>query len=316
MPSLRSPLHGSSYSQQHIWHVQARPIHTAQPARSPRRSRRGGSGGGGGAPGPEGAYGLPGGGPYSSAPWCEQEEVPKARSTELRSSWASSTCASFASVNSASRSASRIPCSASSASRRASVQGRAGGGQRIPGARRGVSFPVLHGVQEMREPSEEPPGLGERLRVAGPPGQDRGVREGGGGRGLGRFGDGQQRGARARRAPRCPPAGPRRRPARRCRSRRRNRYGHPPGPSSRRPGGPRAPPAGGPTARPRRPCDRAPSPRRAPARRRPRAGLPHPGRPRRSAFRAMDRAPPCAAILWRARPEPPSEPISASRRSS
>lgn len=52
---------------------------------------------------------------------------------------------------------------------------------------------VLHGVQEMREPSEEASGLGERFGVAGPSGQDRGVGEGGGGRRLGRFGDREDR---------------------------------------------------------------------------------------------------------------------------
>lgn len=69
----------------------------------------------------------------------------------------------------------------------------AGGRERVPGSRRGVSFPVLHGVQQMREPPEEPAGLGERLGVARPPGQDGRVREGGGGRGLGGLRDGQKR---------------------------------------------------------------------------------------------------------------------------
>jgi hypothetical protein len=66
-----------------------------------------------------------------------------------------------------------------------------GGGQRVPGARRGVSFPVLHGIQQVRQPPEQAPGLGERLGVVRASGQDRGVREGGGGRRLGRFGDGR-----------------------------------------------------------------------------------------------------------------------------
>ncbi len=69
---------------------------------------------------------------------------------------------------------------------------RPGGGERVPGAGRGVGRPVLHGVQEVGEPAEEPPGLGERHGVVRPPGEVRGVREGGGGRGLGRLGDGEQ----------------------------------------------------------------------------------------------------------------------------
>ncbi len=66
------------------------------------------------------------------------------------------------------------------------------GGERVPGARRGVGFLVLHGVEEMGEPAEEASGLGERLRVVRPPGEVRGVRERGRGRGLGRLGDGEQ----------------------------------------------------------------------------------------------------------------------------
>jgi hypothetical protein len=50
----------------------------------------------------------------------------------------------------------------------------------------------------MREPSEEPAGLGERLRVVGPAGEDGGVREGGRGGRLGGLGDRQERGAGAR----------------------------------------------------------------------------------------------------------------------
>ena len=90
----------------------------------------------------------------------------KARSTERRSSCTSSTCASLSSVNSASRSASRIPCSASSHEPPGLGERGAGGGERVPGTRRGVSFLVLHGVQQMREPPEEPAGLGERFGVA------------------------------------------------------------------------------------------------------------------------------------------------------
>ncbi|GAA3240189.1 hypothetical protein GCM10020256_62000 [Streptomyces thermocoprophilus] len=45
----------------------------------------------------------------------------------------------------------------------------------------------------MCEPAEEPSGLGERCRVAGPSGEDRGVRERGGGGGLGGLGDGEDR---------------------------------------------------------------------------------------------------------------------------
>ncbi len=74
-------------------------------------------------------------------------------------------------------------------------QGCSGGCQGVPRTRRGVSFPVLHGVQEVGEPAEEPAGLGERLGVAGPPGEYRGVRERRGGGGLGRLGDRQDRGA-------------------------------------------------------------------------------------------------------------------------
>ncbi len=69
----------------------------------------------------------------------------------------------------------------------------AGRGERVPGTRRRVGLLVLHGVQEMREPAEEAPCLGEGRCVGGPSGQDRGVRERGGGGGLGRFGDGQDR---------------------------------------------------------------------------------------------------------------------------
>lgn len=210
-PSLRSRLHGSSYSPQHSRHVQAGPAHTAQPASSPRRSRRGGWGGGNGPPGPPGgAYGPD----SEGADPCAQEAVPKARSTEVRSSCTSSRWASPLSTlcfsgetpdpQATSRSASRIPCRASSASRRASASGVpvADGGPprersrawgRVPGARRGVSFPVLHRVQETGEPPEQPPGLGERPGVARPSGQDGGVREGRRGRRLGRFGDGQNR---------------------------------------------------------------------------------------------------------------------------
>ncbi|QES23038.1 hypothetical protein DEJ46_31180 [Streptomyces venezuelae] len=144
-PSRRWRLHGSSKVPQHIWQVQARPTQRAHPAMSPRRL--GGSGGNGppgppgppgpgayGPPGPAGppgayglpgvAYGFPGTGPCAcGAPCpapCEQLVVPKARSTELRSSWARRTWTSLSSANSASRRASRIPCRASSASRRAS----------------------------------------------------------------------------------------------------------------------------------------------------------------------------------------------------
>ncbi len=46
--------------------------------------------------------------------------MPKARSTDRRSSWTSRTCTSLESANSASRSARRMPCTASSHSRRAS----------------------------------------------------------------------------------------------------------------------------------------------------------------------------------------------------
>ncbi|CAM5623285.1 hypothetical protein SMICM304S_01134 [Streptomyces microflavus] len=70
----------------------------------------------------------------------------------------------------------------------------AGHGERVPGARRGVSFPVLHGVQQMREPPEEASGLRERGGVLRLPGEDGGVGEGRRGGGLGGFGDRQQRG--------------------------------------------------------------------------------------------------------------------------
>lgn len=59
----------------------------------------------------------------SSWSWCPHPEVPNARSTDRPSSCASSRCASLPSVNSTSRSASRIPCRASSASLRASTSG-------------------------------------------------------------------------------------------------------------------------------------------------------------------------------------------------
>lgn len=70
--------------------------------------------------------------------------------------------------------------------------GGSGGGQRVPGTRCRVGFPVLHGVQEMGQPSEEAAGLGERRGVAGSPGEHGGVREGRRGGGLGRLGDGEQ----------------------------------------------------------------------------------------------------------------------------
>lgn len=68
---------------------------------------------------------------------------------------------------------------------------RTRGGQRVPGAGRGIGLPVLDGVQQMREPPEQPAHLGERLGIPRPPGENRRVREGGGGRRLGRLGHGQ-----------------------------------------------------------------------------------------------------------------------------
>ncbi len=76
--------------------------------------------------------------------------------------------------------------------------GGAGGGQRVPGALGGVRGAVLHGVEEVGQPSEEPAGLGQRCGVPGAAREDRGVREGGGGRRLGGFGDDGQRGSGAR----------------------------------------------------------------------------------------------------------------------
>lgn len=72
------------------------------------------------------------------------------------------------------------------------LAGGAGGGERVPGAGRGVGGLVLDGVEEVGEAAEEAAGLGERRRVVRPAREDGGVREGGGGRGLGRFGDGEQ----------------------------------------------------------------------------------------------------------------------------
>ena len=69
------------------------------------------------------------------------------------------------------------------------------GGERVPGAGGGVRLPVLHRVQQMREPPEEAPGLGERCGVVRPSGEHGGVREGRRGRRLGRLGDRQDRGA-------------------------------------------------------------------------------------------------------------------------
>ncbi len=69
----------------------------------------------------------------------------------------------------------------------------AGRGERGPGAAGGVGRAGLHGVQQVREPAEQAPGLGERCGVARPSGQVRGVGEGRGGGGLGRFGDGEDR---------------------------------------------------------------------------------------------------------------------------
>lgn len=57
-------------------------------------------------------------------------------------------------------------------------EGRSGGGERVPGTRRRVSFPVLHGVQQMGQPPEEPSGLGERRRVLRLAREHGGVREG------------------------------------------------------------------------------------------------------------------------------------------
>lgn len=71
----------------------------------------------------------------------------------------------------------------------------AGGGERVPGARRGVGLPVLDRVQQVGEPPEEPAGLRERRGVLRLPREVGGVGEGGGGGGLGGFGDRQQRGA-------------------------------------------------------------------------------------------------------------------------
>ncbi len=65
---------------------------------------------------------------------CPQEVVPKARSTEVRSSCTSSRWASPASANSTSRSASLMPCRASSHSRRAS-------GSEVPVAVSGFQAP-------------------------------------------------------------------------------------------------------------------------------------------------------------------------------
>lgn len=71
----------------------------------------------------------------------------------------------------------------------------AGRGERVPGTRRGVSFLVLHGIQQMRQASEEAARLGQRLRVLRLAREYRGVGEGRRGGGLGGFGDRGQRGA-------------------------------------------------------------------------------------------------------------------------
>ena len=164
------------------------------PASSPRRSRRAARGAAAGPGPPGGAYGLPGaasGRPRPSPHEAAVAEGPVHGAAQLvREQHDAPACRRS---NSASRSASRMPCSASSAQPPGLGERGAGRGERVPGARRGVSFLVLHGVQQMREPAEEPAGLGERLGVARPPGEDGGVREGGGGRRLGRFGDRQQR---------------------------------------------------------------------------------------------------------------------------
>ncbi len=68
-------------------------------------------------------------------------------------------------------------------------QVRARPGHRIPGAARGVLGQVLDGVQQMREPPEEPPRLRQRRDVAGPPGQYGRMPEGRAGRRLRRLGD-------------------------------------------------------------------------------------------------------------------------------
>ncbi len=71
----------------------------------------------------------------------------------------------------------------------------AGGVERVPRAARGVGLLVLGGVQQVRQPSEQPPGLGQRRLVPRPAGQHGGVRERGGGGGLGGLGDQQHRAA-------------------------------------------------------------------------------------------------------------------------
>lgn len=73
-----------------------------------------------------------------------------------------------------------------------------GGGERVPGARDGVGALVLHRVEQVREAAEVPAGLGQRGGVAWPSGQLRGMREGGGRRGLRRLGHHQHGGAEAR----------------------------------------------------------------------------------------------------------------------
>ncbi len=72
------------------------------------------------------------------------------------------------------------------------LAGGAGRGERVPGAARRVGGLVLHGVEEVGEPAEEAAGLGERRGVLRAAREDGGVGEGGGGRGLGRLGDGEQ----------------------------------------------------------------------------------------------------------------------------
>ncbi len=76
----------------------------------------------------------------------------------------------------------------------------AGRGQRVPGARGGVGGLVLGGVEEVGEPAEQPPGLGERGGVARAAGDHGGVGEGRRGGGLGGLGDQQDGSAGPQRA--------------------------------------------------------------------------------------------------------------------
>ncbi len=284
-PSLRSPLHGRGTCRSTTG--------TCRPApptpRSPRAVRAGCRAA---APGAAAHRGL-------GAPEFREGRTGGRRARRRRcrrpgrrscpSSCTSSRCTSRPSANSASRSASRTPCTASSASRRASVSG-------VPVAVSGFQAPdaasaSLSSTASRRWASrpKRRPASASGSALSGRPARYAVCANAA----AVAVSVGSVTASRAypdRRAPRCRPAGPRRPPARRCRSRRHRRRGRRPRPNRWRSGGRRGPPAVAPACRPRRRRGRGPWRRPAPGTRPPRAGRPHRGRRRRCASRATGRA--------------------------